>query len=122
MGLSPILSNIHTVTIVGTMLNFNGGNNRQGLKTLRVNRPLVFSQTILYSLQYHPYNRLKIYPQSMYYYFRLIHLMGKAQFEKSRIACYTYVKTEQHSTLYTHVHKNQCLIQMRSCQFRLKFY
>ena len=31
MGLSPILSVIHTVT-VGTMLNFKSGNNRHGLK------------------------------------------------------------------------------------------
>ena len=39
MGLSLILSVIHTITI-GTMLNFNGGNPGHGLKTLRVNRPL----------------------------------------------------------------------------------
>ena len=38
--LSPILSIIHAVTI-GTMPNFNGGNNGHGLqKMLNVNRPL----------------------------------------------------------------------------------
>ena len=40
MGPSPIQSIIHTVT-VGTMLNFNVGDNGYGTtKTLRVNRPL----------------------------------------------------------------------------------
>ena len=33
MGLSPILSIIHAVTI-NTMLNFNGGNNGHGLKNV----------------------------------------------------------------------------------------
>ena len=37
---SPFLSIIHIVA-VGTMLNFNGGNNGHGLKTLYVNRSLV---------------------------------------------------------------------------------
>ena len=41
MGPSPILSVIHTVTIV-TMLNNNGGNNGPGLKMLHVNRFLTF--------------------------------------------------------------------------------
>ena len=35
MGPSPILSIIHTFTI-GTMLNFNGGNNGHGLKNLKL--------------------------------------------------------------------------------------
>ena len=40
MGPSPIQSIIHTVT-VGTMLNFNvGDNGYETTKTLRVNRPL----------------------------------------------------------------------------------
>ena len=39
MDQSPILSNIHTVTI-GKVVNNNGGNNKYGLKMLRVNRPL----------------------------------------------------------------------------------
>ena len=42
MGLSPILSIIHTVTI-GTMLNFNGGNNIHGQKMFRANRPSRYS-------------------------------------------------------------------------------
>ena len=36
MGRSPILSVIHTVAI-GTMLNFNGGNNGQGLQNVTCN-------------------------------------------------------------------------------------
>ena len=36
---SPILSVLHTITI-GTILNFNGGNNGHKLKTLHVNRTL----------------------------------------------------------------------------------
>ena len=39
MGLSPILSIIHTVTIC-TMLNIIGGNNRHKMKTLRIKTPL----------------------------------------------------------------------------------
>ena len=39
MGPPPILSFTHTITI-GTMLNFNGGNNGHELKTLFINRPL----------------------------------------------------------------------------------
>ena len=42
MGPSPILSVSNTVTI-GTMLNFDGGNNGHGYKTLYVNRRLGFS-------------------------------------------------------------------------------
>ena len=38
MGMSPILSGIHTA-IVGTILNNNDGDNGHGLKTLCVNRP-----------------------------------------------------------------------------------
>ena len=38
MGLWSILSVIHIISI-GTMLNFNGGNNGHGLKKLRVNKP-----------------------------------------------------------------------------------
>ena len=37
---SPILSAIHTV-IIGTMLNFTGGNSIHGPKKLRVNKPLL---------------------------------------------------------------------------------
>ena len=37
MGPSSSLSTIHTVSIA-IMLNFNGGNNGNELKTLRVNR------------------------------------------------------------------------------------
>ena len=40
MSPSPILSVIHTI-IISTMLNFNVGNNGDGLKTIRVNRPLL---------------------------------------------------------------------------------
>ena len=36
MGLSPILSVVHTVAI-GTILNFNDGNKAHGLRTLNVN-------------------------------------------------------------------------------------
>ena len=39
MGPSPILSIIPTVTI-DTMLNFNGGNNRHGLKNVRCKQTL----------------------------------------------------------------------------------
>ena len=39
MGPSPILSLVHTITIA-RMLNFNGGNNGYGVKTVCVNRPL----------------------------------------------------------------------------------
>ena len=39
MGPLAILPFIHTAT-VGTMLNFNGGNDGHGLKTLRVNKTL----------------------------------------------------------------------------------
>ena len=45
MGSSLILSIIHTI-IIDTMLNFNGGNNGHGLKTLRVNRPLDVSRAL----------------------------------------------------------------------------
>ena len=39
MGLSPILSIIHTVTI-GSMLNFNGGNNGLGQKNVTCKQTL----------------------------------------------------------------------------------
>ena len=39
MGPSPVLSIIHIITI-GTMLNFNGGNNGHGLKKHYVKRDL----------------------------------------------------------------------------------
>ena len=39
MGLSPILSIIHTIT-TGTMLNFNCDNNRHGLKTVTCKQTL----------------------------------------------------------------------------------
>ena len=39
IGPSPIMFINRTVT-TGTMLNFTDGNNRHGLKTLRVNRPM----------------------------------------------------------------------------------
>ena len=39
MGLSPTLSVIHTVTI-GTMLNFNGGNNEHGLRNVTCEQAL----------------------------------------------------------------------------------
>ena len=42
MGPSQILSIVHTITI-GTVLNFNSGNNEDGPKTLRVNSPLVIT-------------------------------------------------------------------------------
>ena len=42
MRLSPIPSIIHIVTI-GTMLNFNGGNNGHGQKMFRANRPSRYS-------------------------------------------------------------------------------
>ena len=38
MGSTPVLWVVHAVT-VGTLLKFNGGNNRHELKTLHVNRP-----------------------------------------------------------------------------------
>ena len=48
MGLSPIVFIIYIVTI-GTLLNFKDDNNGHGIqkKTLRVNRPLLFSRHIL---------------------------------------------------------------------------
>ena len=43
MGMSPILSIIHTI-IFDTMLNFNGCNNEDIAKTLHVNKPLGLSR------------------------------------------------------------------------------
>ena len=46
---SPILSFNHTVSF-GIMLNFNGGNNGHGLKTLRVNRPEWFVRYVSFTV------------------------------------------------------------------------
>ena len=46
MGLSPILSVVHTVAI-GTILNFNGDNKGHGLRTFNVNRPLIIMNILV---------------------------------------------------------------------------